>query len=87
MFFADLGQQLDASGLGHALVGHDDVHRLALQQRQSLGRPGRAQHFIVQSQQVLDGGDDVALVVHDQDRVSLLHPPLRASVLAAHYTG
>ena len=59
------------------MVGHDDVDGLALDDVEGVGGAGDAEDLVIEAQQVLDAGDDVGLVVDDQDRVppgGLVHP-------------
>src|SRR5262249_28235636 len=70
-------QQLDAGHLRHALVGHDDVDRLAVQHVQRLGPAVGSVQVVLPPQQPTEREQDLRLVVHQQDRMLARHraPP------------
>jgi hypothetical protein len=73
VFAAELGEELDAGRLGHALVGHHAVDLVVLHDAHPLGGAGGAEDAVVKAEQVLHALDHVRLVVDDEDGVSLGH--------------
>jgi hypothetical protein len=60
-------EKLDAGHLGHALVRHHDVDRLALHDLEPLGRARGAEDAIIEAEQILNAVDQIGLIVHDQE--------------------
>ena len=78
--FARPGQHLVTGHAGHALVGQDhrDV-RFALQQPQRIGGRGGGEDVVLVLEQVLQRGDDLRLVIHQQDRAPVGARPCRGA--------
>ncbi len=70
---ADAAKELDAADVRHALVGHDDVDWLLVQQAQTIPSAGGAEHAVLAAQQVLQALHHVGFIIDDQKRVTPDH--------------
>ncbi len=71
-FAAYVFEELYARRRRHALVRHDDMDFLLVENIDALGGARCAEHAVIEAQQVLHAFDNVGLVVNDENGVAVI---------------